>query len=163
MTPLYGHDETNPVVVPDYPYGGKRTEIRFWMEKNPKKGFRFCHQTKNPKTGSWNAVKKSTYAELAGCLYADDSGHTTWDRLTPYSSATQVLEFIKNFPGADRSLLRPFVTAKVAYYQALVNTRATYQVSINGVPQPQSEAEREAEITRNQETLVEWKTVLAVL
>ena len=50
--------------VEGYPYGRKRTSIRYWVESRPKKGQRFVSQTLNPKTQRWNNPKKSTYSSL---------------------------------------------------------------------------------------------------
>lgn len=70
MKYLFGH--TSPetaLVVEDYPYGFTlRCKIRYWLEFNGHKGFRFGSQTTNPKvTGSefWNKPKYSTYAPFA--------------------------------------------------------------------------------------------------
>ena len=64
-TPLYGHtSEATAYVVADYPYGFReRTQIRYWLEHKPKKGWRFVSQTLNPKTSRWNKPKASTYVE----------------------------------------------------------------------------------------------------
>lgn len=52
---------TKKYVVPDYPYGYKRTEAIFSVEWKPKKGFRSVFQTVNPKTGLLNKPKYGTY------------------------------------------------------------------------------------------------------
>ena len=59
----------------DYPYGRLRCTIKFWLEFNPKKGFRFCSQTVNPKTGRINNPKKSTYSDII-IMGVDDNGYT---------------------------------------------------------------------------------------
>ena len=56
--------EENPVIVENYPYGFKRTKIKYWVESVNKKGDRFCAQTLNPKTNLWNKPKKSTYSAV---------------------------------------------------------------------------------------------------
>ena len=86
-TPLYGHtSESTAYVVDDYPYGFReRTQIRFWLEHKPKKGWRFVSQTMNPKTGRWNKPKASTYLEWGGAMYLDEKGHVHWDGVGPYS------------------------------------------------------------------------------
>lgn len=70
---LFGHtDEDSAYLVDDYPYGRKRTQIRYWIETVPKKGDRFCAQTLNPKTGLWNKPKKSTYMNIMVMTRAED-------------------------------------------------------------------------------------------
>jgi hypothetical protein len=66
--------EAHPAEVDDYPYGRKRTEARFWVEKAGKKGVRSVKQTLNPKKHSWNKPKKSTYGFAAGLAEGSD-GH----------------------------------------------------------------------------------------
>ncbi len=65
---LRGHvSEATALVQPDYPYSFTlRCERRVWIEtglKGPGKDQdRFVTQTRNPKTGRWNAPKCSTYS-----------------------------------------------------------------------------------------------------
>ena len=50
-TPCYGHtSESTALLVDGYPYGGLTCQIRFWIERDAKRGFRFVSQTCNPKT-----------------------------------------------------------------------------------------------------------------
>lgn len=87
LKPLTGHTTPETAyVVDDYPYGFKlRCKIRYWLEYAPKKGFRFCSQTTNPKKAGevWNAPKKSTYSML-GVMGLNDEGHVTWTGLSIY-------------------------------------------------------------------------------
>jgi hypothetical protein len=66
--PLHGHtSEATAYLVADYPYGFReRTQIRYWLEAKPKRGWRFVSQTLNPKTDRWNKPKESTYFEGGG-------------------------------------------------------------------------------------------------
>lgn len=66
--------ELNPYVVDNYPYGYKRTQIRYWVESVKKKGDRFCSQTLNPKTNQWNKPKKETYNAVV-IVYKNNIGH----------------------------------------------------------------------------------------
>jgi hypothetical protein len=74
--------EETALVVDDYPYGWKRTKIRYWVESVKNKGDRFCRQTLNPKTGVWNKPKKGTYNAVV-VLVKNDIGHvkclTLWN------------------------------------------------------------------------------------
>lgn len=84
---LAGHKSAETAyVVNDYPYGFKlRCKIRYWLEYSPKKGFRFCSQTTNPKASGevWNTPKKSTYSML-GVMGLDEKGHVSWTGLSIY-------------------------------------------------------------------------------
>lgn len=165
MTPIYNTSEANPHIVPDYPYGRLRCQIRFWVEYSPNKGFRLVSQTQNPKTNQWNSPKKGTYHRLAGCLYTDDKGHTHMAACSEYSSFTDVLDYLRNFPEDKVSwdILQAWSLAKVAYYRKLVAETMRMVITVNGVEQEQSEEQREAETNRNRESLAGWEKVLEVL
>ena len=63
------------VTVENYPYGfTAKTTLFDYVEFVPKKGYRHCTQTVNPKTGSLNAPKKSTYYPLL-VRYYNEMGH----------------------------------------------------------------------------------------
>lgn len=162
-TPLYGYNSaSNAYLVTDYPYGFKlRTSIRYWLESHPKHGFRFVSQTLNPKNGIWNKPKASTYADFAAAMYLDEKGHVTWTGLGMYSDASKVVEFVNDFPGADKSILKQFVPAKVRYLQKMVKTNELGESGwlINGVPTPLTEADAR----RNREELAQWQAVAATL
>lgn len=101
-TPLYNHtNEATAYLVTDYPYGRLRCKIRYWLERDEKRGYRFVSQTENPKTGVWNKPKKSTYMLVAGCMYLDEKGHVQWSGLSEYSDAEKCLEFVRRFPLAN--------------------------------------------------------------
>jgi len=142
--PLYGHtSEATAYLVDDYPYGfNVRTQIRFWLESKPKKGWRFVSQTRNPKTGGWNKPKASTYADWGGAMFLDENGHVQWEGVGPYSNVRKFLAFVKAFPGADMSLLRKVVPAKLRHLDQLLTGKAFF--TMNGVRQPRSEAEDES-------------------
>lgn len=85
VTVLNGHTDTETAyVVDDYPYGGLRTKIRFWVETRTHNGQfqgkqRFAAQTLNPKREDeyWNKPRYSTYHDLV-TLYLDDNEHVQW-------------------------------------------------------------------------------------
>ncbi len=88
--------EKNPVIVEDYPYGWKRTKIKYWVESIKKKGDRFCSQTLNPKTNLWNNPKKSTY-NAVNIVYKNEKGHITYygyHRSTDEESYNKFMEFV---------------------------------------------------------------------
>lgn len=139
--PLYGHtSEATAYLVEDYPYGfTARTQIRYWLEAKPKKGYRFVSQTKNPKTDRWNKPKASTYSEWGGAMYLDDKGHVHWDGVGPYSDEQKILAFVTTFPGADLRELKKVVPAKLKFLRALLSGEVF--MTVNKVRQPRSEAD----------------------
>ena len=113
MKPLYGHtSQDTAYFVSDYPYGFRlRCTIRYWIEHDPKRGFRFCSQTTNPKrSNAWNTPKHSTYAKFAACMYLDDDNHVTWSGVNEYTDPDKVAEFCRNFPSADLSIIADWAT-----------------------------------------------------
>jgi len=60
--------------IKDYPFGRHRTTGTAFLEFNPKKGFRFVRQLRDPKTGRLCAPKKSTYYEIALPII-NENGH----------------------------------------------------------------------------------------
>lgn len=113
MTPLYNHNSRETAYhVDSYPYGRLRCNIWFWIERDSKKGFRFCSQTENPKNGRMNAPKKSTYVKFAGCMYLDENNHVQWSGITEYSSCDEALAFVRKFPGSDLSELKLWAKMK---------------------------------------------------
>lgn len=157
--PLYGHtSEATAYVVDDYPYGGQRTQIRYWLEgPKPKKGWRFVSQTKNPKTGRWNAPKPSTYSDWGGAMFLDNKGHVQWTGVGPYSDERQFLAFVETFPGADMRELRKVVPAKIRLADDFLSGRKFF--TINGVKQPRSEADD----ARNRSELATWEEIQNLL
>ena len=68
-------------VVDDYPYGFRlRCKIRYWLEYQPKKGFRLVSQTTNPKLQGevWNKPKASTYVNGIAVMFVDENKHVSW-------------------------------------------------------------------------------------
>jgi hypothetical protein len=152
--PLYGYDsKEKSYLVEDYPYGFKlRTSIRYWLEYTPKKGWRFCSQTMNPKAapGTWNKPKASTYALMAACMYLDSQEHVQWAAVTEYTDETDVLDFVEAFPQADFKVLKIFTEKKIRYIKAVLAGEVVWKV--NGVPKPESEAD----LKRHQNELEVW-------
>lgn len=122
MQILSGHTSPETAyLVDDYPYGfSLRCKIRYWLEFNAKRGFRFVSQTTNPKRGhSWNKPKASTYYRFGGAMFLDDIGHVQWTGLSEYSSATEAKAFAETYgagvPEAGRSILEKWIAGKTAY------------------------------------------------
>ena len=87
VQPLTGHVSAETAYVQDgYPYGFRlKCQRRVWLERDPKRGYRFCFQTTNPKKSFlvWNAPKKSTYTMLA-VMGLDEENHVTWTGCSIY-------------------------------------------------------------------------------
>mgnify|MGYP003145686463 CR=1 FL=1 len=90
-------NEENPIIVENYPYGFKRTKIRYWVESVKKKGDRFVSQTLNPKTNLWNKPKKSTYGAV-NVVYEDEKGHITYYNLY-WSTSKEDYQKFMDFKG----------------------------------------------------------------
>jgi hypothetical protein len=157
--PLYGHtSEATAYLVDDYPYGFReRTQIRYWLEAKPKKGWRFVSQTMNPKTNRWNKPKTSTYIEWAAAMYFDDKGHVHWDGVGPYSDDQKILAFIATFPGADLRELRKVVPAKLRFLKGRIS--GDLVMTINSVKQPMSEAD----VERARHEMAVWEEISVLL
>jgi hypothetical protein len=116
---LTGHiSPETAFVVADYPYGFRlRCQIRYWLEFNAKRGFRFMSQTSNPKRGGiWNKPKASTYSRFGGAMFLDDQEHVQWAGLSEYSDGAEAKAFADTYgeavPEAGRALLNKWVAAK---------------------------------------------------
>ena len=100
-TPLRGHTSPETAFVSeDYPYGFRlRCKMRFWIEEHPKRGFRACRQSTNPKKSyeHWNKPKKSTYSDVCEGMYLDEKGHVQFCALTKYSHFLDSLEFKQRY------------------------------------------------------------------
>jgi hypothetical protein len=122
MKLLSGHVSPETAYVIDgYPYGFRlRCKIRYWLEYNPKHGFRLVSQTSNPKRGHvWNQPKASTYARFGGCMFLDDKDHVTWSGLTEYTDGAEAKAWMDTYgegvPEAGKPLTRKWVASKLAY------------------------------------------------
>ena len=131
-TEIHGHVSPDTAhVVPDYPYGFRlRCTIRYWIERDAKRGWRFASQTQNPKTGRWNAPKRGTYALIAASMYLDTEGHVHCATIDPYSEPADVAAFLRDFPHADLDTVRVWCGKKARMYLALADGRASF--TING-------------------------------
>ena len=158
-TPLYGHtSEATAYLVDDYPYGFvKRTQIRYWLEHKPKKGWRFVSQTMNPRTNRWNKPKASTYSDWGAAMFLDDKGHVQWTGVGPYTDEKQFLSFVETFPGTDMRELRKVVPAKIRLARDFLSGQKFF--TINGVRQPRSEADD----VRNRNELAIWEEIGTLL
>lgn len=144
MQTLVGHTSFDTAyLVTDYPYGRLKCNIWFWLENDPKNGFRFCSRTQNPKNGVLNAPKKSTYSKIAGVMYLDDNNHVKWNSLTEYSEPAHALDFVRTYPQADLGALQYFSGLKARYSNAVLTSGKFPFVMKGAEPRDLSEVERE--------------------
>ena len=127
-------------VVDNYPYGGHRTKMAFWLEYNPRKngGYRLVSCSLNPKTGRWNAPKPSTYCPIAA-MYLDEKGHVQWVGLEVTSSPEKMTAFLNDFPGQCTSVVQLAAKVAMTYYKKTAEGGNVWVV--NGVRQGYSEEE----------------------
>lgn len=150
-TGIYGHtSEETAYLIEDYPYGRLRCQRKVWLESDPKRGVRFVAQTNNPKNGRWNKPHKSTYADIAGCLYLDAEKHVQWAAIGFYSKPEEALAFAqdfgKNAVGADQLLHYAMKRARVS--QALADGKAHF--TINNEKQERSETDKSRDAQESQ-------------
>jgi len=164
-SPLYGHSsEESAYLIADYPYGRLRCQMRVWLEHDPKKGFRFCSRTEDPKKpGKWNAIKKSTYMLIAGNMYIDENGHVKWSGISEYSEAKDILAFVQTFPESELSELSMLVGGRISMYRKMAEGTAYMGMTINGVRKDPTPEELQASRDRAQVQLQEYLKIKEAL
>ena len=136
MKPLTGHiSEETAFVVEDYPYGFTlRCKIRYWVESNPKHGFRSCSQTTNPKKSyeHWNKPKKSTYSKIAEGMYLNEENHVKFCGLSHYSGLQDSIEFKEKFGACLNQdaldSLNRWIFLKTQYNEACKRGEVSYTI-----------------------------------
>jgi hypothetical protein len=117
---LKGHvSPETAYVVNDYPYGFKlRCKIRYWLEYNPKHGFRLVSQTTNPKSVHevWNKPKANTYTSIA-VMHLDDKGHVTWSSFPQHRSAADCIQWRDTYGEGLPEKMIPALNAYIAARQ----------------------------------------------
>ena len=99
ITLIKGHvSPETAYVVDDYPYGGLRCKMRYWLEYSKTFGVRMMSQTTNPKKGNiWNKPKASTYGKYGGAMFLDEKGHVQWSYLHEYMGAKEAREWFDTY------------------------------------------------------------------
>lgn len=157
---IYGHtSEETAYLIEDYPYGRLRCKRKVWLESDPKHGFRFVAQTQNPKNGRWNKPHKSTYREIAACLYLDDENHVQWAGVGAYTDEKEALQFALDFGNRCEGAQKLRVWAEMKRKACLQFVSGERYFTINGVKQERSEADNE----RNKQEAEVWGKVANVL
>lgn len=143
--PLAGHTSPDTAyMIEDYPYGRLRCKRKVWLEHNAKHGYRFVAQTENPKNGRWNAPHKSTYIDVAACMYVDtDTGHVEWTGIGVYTSAGEALKFAQDFGRLCEGALAFYLWAARKGKLAKAFADGTAFVTINNERRDMSDHEKE--------------------
>ena len=95
---LFGYNSpATAFQIDDYPYGfSLRCKIRYWIEYKKNKGFRFCHQTTNPKKGdAWNKPKYSTYSDWMVLIQDTETGYISFKTAGPYFENKEYLNELR--------------------------------------------------------------------
>lgn len=125
---ISGHaDFKTAFIVPSYPYGRLRTEMRYWIETVKGKGDRHVYQTLNPKTNRYNAEKKSTYYDFAFMYTDSETGYCHWSAYTVHSveDAQKVYKFIKETYGLQN--IKPEQAEQLKYkWAAMIKIEASW-------------------------------------
>jgi len=113
---LTGHTSFDTAyVVPNYPYGGKRTEKYYWVQSSPTYGDRLATVTVNPKNGKFNQVHLGTYSTFI-YLFIDENEHVRHGEIrfnqTPKENQVRFREFSTQF---DHTKLSPIQTDNIRY------------------------------------------------
>ena len=114
----YNITESNPIVKDNYPYGFKRTQIRYYLETT-KQGDRFVSQTLNPKTNEWNKPKKSTYSNVM-IIAEDERGYIKHKSFSYYADKEEFEKFLRD---VDVSQLNQLQQEKIKEFSAILETR----------------------------------------
>jgi hypothetical protein len=142
-TPIHGHTSLETAyMIEDYPYGSLRCKRRVWLESDPRKGVRFVAQTQNPKNGRWNNPHKSTYVDVAACLYLDEKGYVDWTGIHAYTNPQEALAFVQTFGGAcvGADTLKVWAAKKARLATALASGQAHF--TVNGEKQDRSDSDK---------------------
>lgn len=142
-TILTGHTSPETAyLVSDYPYGRTvRCRIRYWIESDQKRGFRFCSQTEDPRTLRWNNPKKGTYTLGAMVMYLDEKGHVTHAVCGPNSEPDAALAFVRAFGSVTEMIREVRVLANAHYTHSVRAAEGKRKFTINGEVQEPSEAD----------------------
>ena len=109
---------TEKIVSENYPYGFKlKTTKTDFVEFSPKKGFRHCSQTIDPRSGRVNAPKKGVYYPFL-VLGLDDKAHCASfvSNFNSLESGQKVIDFLNG----DEKNFALFTAAQIQWiYQSL--------------------------------------------
>ena len=134
--------EDNAFIVHNYPYGSKRTDIKYWIEST-KRGDRFVSMTLNPKTNQWNKPKKTTYNAVMIMTQEEKEDKTfiSYTGLYPTTDREEIIMFCDKIKDIElNSLQTEQLKVLKAYSKAYENV--TYSIR-DGETTPEKEKEQE--------------------
>jgi hypothetical protein len=117
--------------ITDYPFGRHRTTGKAWIEFSKSKGFRFCRELVDPKTGRVCKPKKSTYSDIALPMY-DENGYFTWKSFRFGEGSVEDMPGNAARIAENWELWTPEQKMHIlqhCYTYIIVNVRALYQYS----------------------------------
>ena len=127
----------------DYPYGGLKTSMFFWIEDGGKKGWRNVMQSVNPKSGRLNAPKKSTYSHTPLFITETKEGFYEFTSCPDLrdKDGKNVNDFIAKFweilPEQYKSYL------KICWKMAIIRSPDYYKDTVINVELPKTKKEKE--------------------
>ena len=142
--------EDNAFIVHNYPYGFKRTDIKYWIEST-KRGDRFVSMTLNPKTNQWNKPKKSTYnaVMIMTKTLKEDKTFISYIGLYPTTDREEIIKFCDTIKDVVlNSLQTEQLKVLKAYSKAYENV--TYRISGDSKTE-----EEQKEINKEQDKIKE--------
>ena len=84
-------------IVNDYPYGGLRTQMKFWIETKPGKGQRVVSCSLNPKTDKWNKPHAGTYDTMKVLFIDNSNGHVESAGIHEYNALSDSAQFLADY------------------------------------------------------------------
>lgn len=121
--------EENALIVENYPYGFKKTKIRYWIETKGNKQ-RAVSQTLNPKTNKWNNIKPSTYSDLIIMYKEKETDYIKFYHYSLTYSDLNDFEKLLNFLGDYKT---PYIETFLKVCRAVYETRKSVKISIRAV------------------------------
>ncbi len=113
-------------IVDNYPYGFKRTQIKFWVETKGNKQ-RFVSCTLNPVTLKWNNPKPSTYNDLVVMYREKETGHIRGYHFNIGYSDVEDFNRLKEFLGDYKT---PYIENLLKLSRAVYETRKHIKVVV---------------------------------
>lgn len=104
---------TDTLTSDNYPYGfSLRTTKTDWLDFDPKRGFRHCSQTVDPRNGRLNAPKKATYNDIMVIGRSEENNHVVVSSMSFYDK-NDVDNIVKFF--ADDEHFNLFTAEQIEY------------------------------------------------
>jgi hypothetical protein len=95
--PAIHTDFDSAYIVENYPYGGLRTQMKFWIETKAGKGQRVVSCSLNPKTDKWNKPHVGTYNTMKVLFIDNSSGHVENSGIHEYNALSGSTQFLADY------------------------------------------------------------------